>query len=130
MNSPLIVVGCYARLFGSVRNQGGNKTIMIFKIETLPSINDLTTHLLEVLNARYTAEDYFKVRLMGIELIPREIKRSFFFRKQTLKMVTTQQLMINKRRISHRKQIILALKVCIWLSFKRFVIVHIRMVCP
>lgn len=55
---PPMVLNTYARVNGSVRNQGGTKTIMIFKIEPLESINGLTTHLLEFLMTRYKAEDY------------------------------------------------------------------------
>lgn len=57
MNSPTVLLNTYARVFGSVRTQGGGKTIMIFKIEPLESLNGLTTHLLEVLNTRYGVED-------------------------------------------------------------------------
>lgn len=57
---PTIVLNRYARVFGSIRNQGGQKALMIFKIEPLSSMNDLTTHLLEVLNSRYMAEDFVK----------------------------------------------------------------------
>lgn len=59
-NMPTLLLNTYARVFGSIRNQGGLKALMIFKIESLSSINELTTHLLEVLNARYMAEDFAK----------------------------------------------------------------------
>lgn len=59
-NMPSLLLNTYARVFGSIRNQGGKKALMIFKIEPLSSINELTTHLLEVLNARYMAEDFSK----------------------------------------------------------------------
>lgn len=59
-NMPALLLNTYARVFGSIRNQGGKKALMIFKIEPLSSINELTTHLLEVLNARYMAEDFSK----------------------------------------------------------------------
>ncbi|KAG4068745.1 hypothetical protein HA402_002436 [Bradysia odoriphaga] len=45
-------------IFGSVRNQGGTKTLIVFRIESVKSPNEVTTHLLEVLNARYSAEHY------------------------------------------------------------------------
>lgn len=57
MMSPSLLLNTYARVFGSIRTQGGGKTIMIFKIEPLESLNGLTTHLLEVLNTRFKAED-------------------------------------------------------------------------
>lgn len=56
--SPQIVVNTYATVFGSVRNQGGRKTLIVFKIESVKSPNEVTTHLLEVVNARYSAESY------------------------------------------------------------------------
>lgn len=59
-NTPSILLNTYARVHGAVRNQGGTKTLMIFKIEPLATINELTTHLLEVLNARYMADDFAK----------------------------------------------------------------------
>lgn len=59
-NTPSVLLNTYARVHGAVRNQGGVKTLMIFKIESLASINELTTHLLEVINARYMAEDLAK----------------------------------------------------------------------
>lgn len=59
-NIPSVLINTYVRVHGSIRNQGGVKTMMIFKIESLASINELTTHLLEVINARYMAEDFAK----------------------------------------------------------------------
>lgn len=60
MNVPGIVAHMYARVVGSVRNQGGTKAVMIFKIEQVNSPNEVTTHLLEVLNARYKGEEFAK----------------------------------------------------------------------
>lgn len=59
-NMPPLLINTYARVYGSIRNQGGTKALMIFKIEPLSSIGELTTHLLEVLNARFMAEDFAK----------------------------------------------------------------------
>lgn len=59
-NIPTLLINTYARVFGSIRNQGGTKALMIFNIEPVSSINALTTHMLEVLNARYMAEDFAK----------------------------------------------------------------------
>lgn len=56
--SAQIVVNTYATVFGSVRNQGGTKTLIIFKIEPVKSPNVITTHLLDVLNVRFSAEQY------------------------------------------------------------------------
>lgn len=56
--APQIVVNTYATVFGSMRNQGGTKTLIVFKIESVKSPNEVTSHLLEVLNARFSAEHY------------------------------------------------------------------------
>ena len=53
---PFLPLNRYALVFASIRHQSGQKTLMIYKIEALPSINDLTTHLLETLQARYQTE--------------------------------------------------------------------------
>lgn len=60
LNSPQVAINAYARVFGSVRNQGSGKTIMIFRLEPMPTINELTNHMLEVLNAYYRAEEISK----------------------------------------------------------------------
>lgn len=58
LNAPNIILNTYARVFGSLRVQGGGKTIMLFKINPIESANELTNHLLEVLMTRYKAEDF------------------------------------------------------------------------
>lgn len=63
INTPQLAINSYARVFGSVRNTDGRKTLMLFRIEPLQSANELTAHLLEMLHARYRAEDL--VRLGG-----------------------------------------------------------------
>ncbi|XP_053684841.1 replication protein A 32 kDa subunit [Sabethes cyaneus] len=60
VKTPGIGTDGYARVIGSVRNQGGSKVIMIFKINQVSSPNEVTTHLLEVLNARFKSEEYAK----------------------------------------------------------------------
>uniref|UniRef100_A0A182W6K4 Replication protein A C-terminal domain-containing protein n=1 Tax=Anopheles minimus TaxID=112268 RepID=A0A182W6K4_9DIPT len=59
-STPSVVPQSYARVVGSVRNQGGSKAIMIFKIDQINSPNEVTTHLLEVLHARYKGEENSK----------------------------------------------------------------------
>lgn len=56
-----IAIGKYARVYGSVRRQGEGKAMMIYKIEELESLNEITTHNLEVLLCRYKAERAVKV---------------------------------------------------------------------
>lgn len=55
---PKIKENKYVSVFGSVRNQGGNKAIMVFKITPVANPNIVNTHLLEVLNTRYSAEEF------------------------------------------------------------------------
>ncbi|XP_058124227.1 replication protein A 32 kDa subunit [Anopheles ziemanni] len=57
VNTPSVAPNSYARVVGSVRNQGGSKAIMTYKIDQVNSPNDVTTHLLEVLHARYKSEE-------------------------------------------------------------------------
>lgn len=59
-NTPQLLLNTYARVYCSVRNQGGKKVLMIYNIAPISSINELNTHLLEVINARYMAEEYGK----------------------------------------------------------------------
>lgn len=58
-NMPALLLNTYAKAFGSIRNSGGTRAIMLFRIDSA-NINKLTTHLLEVLNARYMAQEYSK----------------------------------------------------------------------
>lgn len=58
-NMPALLLNTYAKAFGSIRNSGGTRAIMLFRIDSA-SINELTTHLLEVLNTRYMAEEFSK----------------------------------------------------------------------
>lgn len=54
------MLNTYARVIGAVRQQGDVKTIMIYKIQPVSGINEVNTHYLEVVNARYQAEEYFR----------------------------------------------------------------------
>lgn len=58
-NTPALLLNTYAKAYGSIRSSGDTRAIMIFRIDST-NINELTTHLLEVLNARYMAEEYSK----------------------------------------------------------------------
>jgi len=55
-----IMLNTYARVIGAVRQQSDVKSIMIFKIQPAKGINEVSTHYLEVINARYQAEEYFR----------------------------------------------------------------------
>lgn len=58
---PQVMLNCYLRVHGSIRVSGGVKSIMIFNMAQVKSANEVTTHLLEVLTARYKSEKYSKV---------------------------------------------------------------------
>lgn len=60
MKSPLIPLDSYVRIVGSVRTSGGTKNVMIFKIDPIRTINEVSTHYLEVLMARYKGEELGK----------------------------------------------------------------------
>lgn len=55
-----IMINTYARVIGAVRQQGDVKSIMIYKIHPVKSVNEVNTHLIEVVNSRYQAEEYHK----------------------------------------------------------------------
>lgn len=63
LNSPQIMMNTYARVVGTVRNTAGAKSIIIFSAEPITTINELNTHLLEVVENRYVAEEFLKVRI-------------------------------------------------------------------
>nr|CAL26154.1 CG9273 [Drosophila melanogaster] len=58
LKAPEVMVNNYVKVYGTTRSQGGSKTLMIFKLLPVLDPNEVCTHLLEVLNARYRAEDY------------------------------------------------------------------------
>lgn len=58
VQDPKIKSNTYVSVFGSVRNQGNTKVIMVFKISPVESPNVVNTHMLEVLNTRYSAEEF------------------------------------------------------------------------
>jgi len=58
LKAPEVMVNNYVKVYGTTRSQGGQKTLMVFKLLPVLDPNEVCTHLLEVLNARYRAEDY------------------------------------------------------------------------
>lgn len=58
LNNPDVMEGAYARVYGTVKTTGGKKTVMIFKLYAVNDPNEVNTHILEVLTARYKAEEY------------------------------------------------------------------------
>lgn len=59
-NTPALLENTYARVYGSIRIQGASKVLMVYNISALTSINELNTHLLEVLSAKFMAEEFSK----------------------------------------------------------------------
>lgn len=60
LKAPDIMLNSYAKVFGTVRQHSGQKTLMIFKMLPVNDANQVVTHLLEVLHSRYKAEEYSK----------------------------------------------------------------------
>ncbi|XP_055848216.1 replication protein A 32 kDa subunit, partial [Episyrphus balteatus] len=60
LKAPDIMLNSYAKVFGTVRQHGGQKTLMVFKMLPVNDANQVVTHLLEVLHSRYKAEEYSK----------------------------------------------------------------------
>lgn len=54
--APKVTKNAYARVIGNVRNVAESKGITIYHAEEIENINEVTTHLLEVLYARYKSE--------------------------------------------------------------------------
>ncbi|XP_025830801.1 replication protein A 32 kDa subunit isoform X2 [Agrilus planipennis] len=55
-NLPAVKEGCYVKVFGSLKNRDGMKSLMVLRMFPLDTINEITTHLLEVIGARLEAE--------------------------------------------------------------------------
>lgn len=58
VGSSNIMINSYARIVGALRSQGDSKSIMIYKIHPVSGINEVSTHYLEVINARFQAESF------------------------------------------------------------------------
>jgi hypothetical protein len=58
MGSSNIMINSYARVVGALRSQGDSKSIMIYKIHPVSGINEVNTHYIEVINARFQAEHF------------------------------------------------------------------------
>ncbi|KAG5672007.1 hypothetical protein PVAND_002170 [Polypedilum vanderplanki] len=52
-----IMINSYVRVIGGVRCQNSAKSIMVYKIDPVGGINEINTHYIEVVNARYAAEE-------------------------------------------------------------------------
>lgn len=56
--APDVMLNHYVKLYGSVRTQGSQKMLMVFKMIAIMNCNEVCTHVLEVLNARYKSEEF------------------------------------------------------------------------
>lgn len=55
-----VMLGTYARIVGSVRQTGDNKSIMIYSIQAVKGPNEINSHYLEAIHARYKSEDLYR----------------------------------------------------------------------
>lgn len=53
---PPVKEGSYVQLFGSLRNQDGEKIIMVLRMFLVDDANIVTSHLLQVIHTRLQAE--------------------------------------------------------------------------
>ncbi|XP_022911692.1 replication protein A 32 kDa subunit [Onthophagus taurus] len=59
-NLPIVKEGCYIRVYGSIRKQEGRIKLMILRMFPVDDLNEITTHLLEVIHTRLEAENLKK----------------------------------------------------------------------
>lgn len=59
-SSSGVMLGTYARIVGSVRQTGDAKSIMIYSIQAAKSPNEINSHYLEAIHARYKSEDLYR----------------------------------------------------------------------
>jgi replication factor A2 len=59
-SSAGIMLGTYARVVGSVRQTGDNKSLMIYNIQPVKGLNEVNSHYLEVIHCRYKTEDIYR----------------------------------------------------------------------
>jgi len=52
------MINSYARVVGALRSQGDSKSIMIYKIHPVSGINEVNSHYIEVIDARFQAEHF------------------------------------------------------------------------
>lgn len=53
---PTVKEGGYVKVFGTIRTQDGEKTLMVMKMFPIDDCNVCTTHVLEVITTRLQAE--------------------------------------------------------------------------
>lgn len=65
-NLPPVKEGNYVQVFGSLRNQEGEKLIMVLKMFPVEDCNIITNHLLQVIHARLACEAMSKTSVNTI----------------------------------------------------------------
>jgi replication factor A2 len=98
---PQVMLDSYAKIVGSARNTGGIKTLMIYKMIPVKQANQVNTHLLEVLNARYKAEAYSKVVLCSVvccNLLMLLLLKTF---RKLMRKATTLWKVFQRPRLHH-----------------------------
>lgn len=70
-NLPPVKEGNYVQVFGSIRNQEGDKMIMVLKMFPVEDCNLVTNHLLQVIHVRlgYEAMSQSTVRILCWSII-------------------------------------------------------------
>ncbi|CAH1169892.1 unnamed protein product [Phaedon cochleariae] len=59
-NLPNVKEGSYVQVFGSLRNQDGDKILMVLRMFPVDDANVITNHLLQVIHTRLAAESMMK----------------------------------------------------------------------
>lgn len=54
------MLNTYVRVVGAIRQQGDSKSVLIYKIHPVTGVNEVNTHMIEVVNARFQAEEYYR----------------------------------------------------------------------
>ncbi|XP_055715246.1 replication protein A 32 kDa subunit [Phlebotomus papatasi] len=62
-----IEMNTYVQVYGMARSHNGSKVIMLFKIMPIKNANAITTHLLEVMHARFQAEQFLRMIQNGAD---------------------------------------------------------------
>lgn len=57
---PKVTQNAYARIIGGLRKAGDQNVVIIYHAEEVEKINEVTTHLLEILFSRFKAEQFSK----------------------------------------------------------------------
>ena len=82
-NLPSVKENCYVRVYGSLRLQDGQKTLMVLKMFAVDNINVVVTHLLEVIYTRLEAENMGKSHSVAVNNPASDLINSMSFFNDT-----------------------------------------------